>query len=112
MVRLVVASPDGRRVLARPNGLAGWLLPAIPVELPFEDWTHEAAGRIVALLGVEMEPVRRLEADAWEVTATGRLSAAGNTWIGLDDAGRLGADEATVRAWARSRRERGDTTDG
>lgn len=113
VIRLVVVSPDGRRVLARPNGLAGWLLPTIPVTLPFEAWTAEATERAQALLGVDVEPARRLAPDAWEVTTAGRLPAAGNTWIGAEDAGRLGADEPAVQAWAASvRRERGDTAGG
>lgn len=113
MVRLVVVSPDGRRVLARPNGLAGWILPTIPVAVPFEAWTPEATRRARALLGVDVEPVRYLGADAWEVTTSGRLTAAGNTWIGASEAGRLGADEATVRRWSETTREqRGDAHGG
>lgn len=113
VVRLVVASPDGSRVLARPNGLAGWLLPTIPVAAPFETWSPDATERARALLGVDVEPVRRLAPDAWEVAMAGRLSAAGNTWIGVEDAGRLGADEGTIRRWAASaRRERGDAAEG
>ncbi len=113
MVRLVVVSPDGQRVLARPNGLAGWILPTIPVTVPFDTWTPDATRRARALLGVEVEPVRSLGADAWEVTTSGRLTAAGNTWIGAGEAGRLGADEATVRQWSETRREpRGDVHGG
>ena len=115
MVRLVVASADGRRILARPNGLAGWQLPAIPAFRPFDSWSHEAAARAEALLGVSVEAVRPLPPDAWTVKATGRVAAPGNTWIGVHEAGRLGADESVVRRWAASERnhdgpgQRGET---
>lgn len=113
VIRLVVVSPDGGRVLARPNGLAGWLLPTIPVALPFESWSPDATERTRALLGVDVEPVRRVTPDTWEVATTGRLSAAGNTWISAADVGRLGADEVAVRSWSASvQRERGDATEG
>lgn len=113
VIRLVVVAPDGSRVLARPNGLAGWLLPTIPVAMPFEAWSADAGERARALLGVEVEPVRRLAPDAWEVTPAGRLTAAGNTWIAADEAGRLGADEGAVRSWAAAaQREQGGAAGG
>jgi len=100
VVKLIVASPDGSRVLARPNGLAGWTLPAIPAPVPLETWTEDASRLAESLLGTTVEPVRQLGADAWAVTATGRVPSAGHTWIGVDEAARLGADEAVLRRWS------------
>jgi hypothetical protein len=100
VVRLIVPSPDGRRVLARPNGLAGWQLPSIPCATPLESWTPEASQRAAALLGARVEPVSHLRPDAWVVEARGRISPAGNTWIAVGDAARLGADASLVRRWA------------
>ena len=102
VLRLVVPSPDGTRVLARPNGLAGWTLPTIPVEGPLTEWDDVTAARAEAILGAPCEPVRPLGSDAWVVTATGRISASGTTWITVADAGRLGGDETIVRRWAAS----------
>lgn len=101
VARLVVASPDGRRVLARPNGLAGWILPTIPADLPLDEWTADAAARAEAIIGASVTPVRALGPDAWAVTVTGRISASGTTWIAVADAARLGVDEPVVRRWAR-----------
>lgn len=102
VIRLLVPSPDGRRVLARPNGLAGWTLPSIPAAAPLETWTDEAGERAAALLGVPVEPVGPVATDAWVVVAKGRIPSAGSTWIGASEAARLGADEAVVRRWAES----------
>lgn len=110
VVRLVVVSADGHRVLARPNGLAGWNLPAIPAFDPPDSWTAEAATRAGALLGVPVEGVRYLPPDGWVVTTTGRITASGNTWIAAHEARRLGADEAVLRRWAASERDDGDRT--
>ena len=96
MVKLVVASPDGARVLARPNGLAGWILPTIAATVPLTTWGPQAAAGARAILGTEVEPIRPLGDDAWLVTPSGRIGAAGNTWIGIDEAARFGADEAVV----------------
>ncbi len=113
VVRLVVPSPDGTRVLARPNGLAGWNLPTIPVDGPLEDWDDDATARAEAILGAPVGTVHALGSDAWVVTATGRISAAGTTWIAADEAGRLGGDEAIVRRWAAGvDQTRGDATGG
>lgn len=100
MIKLVVASPDGRRVLARPNGLAGWTLPTIAVTLPLTSWGPEAAERARAILGTAVEAIGPLGEDAWVVAATGRIAAAGNTWIAVDEAARLGADAALLRRWS------------
>lgn len=102
VIRLLAGSPDGRRVLARPNGLAGWTLPTVPVELPFEGWNEETVRRASEVLGAPIEPGDRIGPGAWSVTPTGRVPAAGRTWIGLEEADRLGADAAVVRAWART----------
>lgn len=100
MIKLVVATPDGRRVLARPNGLAGWTLPTIAVTLPLTSWGPEAAASARALLGSPVEPIAPLGDDAWVVAATGRIATAGNTWIAVDEATRLGADAALLRRWS------------
>lgn len=97
-LRLVVRSPDGRRVLARPNGLAGWALPTIAVDVPFFQWADAEVARASAALGAAAVPVRRLTSSAWEMEARGRVSAAGTTWIGLDEVERLGVDAGPARA--------------
>lgn len=99
VVRLVVSAPNGRTVLARPNGLAGWTLPAMPAEVPFEHWDDRARAQAAAIVGGSVEPVRMLAPDAWAVVPAGRISAVGSTWIDIDDAARLGADETIVRLW-------------
>lgn len=109
LLRLVVASPDGTRVLGRPNGLAGWALPAIPVALPFTNWGADESERAAATLGTSVVPLERVAAAAWAVRAE-RIGAAGNTWIGEDEVDRLGNDAAVARAWFRSAR-RDDTED-
>lgn len=106
LVRLVVPTPDRRRVLARPNGLAGWTLPVVPVpdggrdgpgSVPWTPALAEAAARIV---GAPVDPVRPVTDDAWEVAPAGRIPRAGVAWIRPDEAGRLGADARVVVAWA------------
>lgn len=92
-------SPGGDRVLARPNGLAGWALPAIAVDLPFDRWDAEALAAAEAAVGAPVRPLEPLPADAWAVATEGRVGAAGTTWIGADDADRLGSDAAVARAW-------------
>ena len=37
---------------------------------------------------------------AWEVEALERIPAVGVTWIGVDEAARLGADARVVLGWA------------
>ncbi|MFP5322440.1 MAG: hypothetical protein ACLGIC_11425 [Acidimicrobiia bacterium] len=98
LVRLLVPSPDGRRVLARPNGLAGWALPAVPVDGP--PWSDEALAAAARIVGAAVRPVREVVGDAWEVEALDRVPAVGVTWIGLEEAGRLGADAEALRRWA------------
>ena len=98
VVHLVVPAPDGRRVLARPNGLAGWALPTIAADLPLFQWTDAEVTRASRTLGAAVVPVRRIGAGAWEVEVRGRVSAAGNTWIGLDEVDRLGVDAAPARS--------------
>jgi hypothetical protein len=101
LLRLVVPSPDRSRVLARPNGLAGWTLPVIAV--PDDDdvtWTDElvsAAGRAV---GAAVQPVCVVGTGAWELRALGRVPSTGVTWIAREEAGRLGAHAAVLIRWA------------
>ncbi len=102
VVRLVVASTDGTRVLARPNGLAGWSLPVIAVDHALERWDERAGSAAAAIVGAPVAPVRRLAPDAWCVSPTERVPAVGTTWISVDEAGRLGGDAAIVEAWASS----------
>ena len=92
--------PTGDACLARPNGLAGWILPSIAVTLPVTDWDEAMTERAGAIVGAAVEPVRRLAPDAWVVRAAGRISSAGTTWVTHDDAARLGVDAAVVRQWA------------
>ena len=106
MLRLVVPSPDGRRVLARPNGLAGWTLPVLAVDLPFLAWDEATIARAGRLLGVPVSPGEAIGPSAWTMTAEGRLPAVGRTWIGLDELDRLGADAAIARAWAETVHDR------
>lgn len=97
-MRLVVPSPDRGRVLARPNGLAGWTLPVVAID--GEGWSEaavEAAGRAV---GAPVRPVREVQDGAWEVEALDRVPAVGVTWIAVEEAGRLGADRAVLDRWA------------
>ena len=99
LLRIVVTSPDRRRVLARPNGLAGWILPVVPRDGDDPAWTQaedEAARRLVA---ADLSPVRRLDERTWELEPLGRVPAVGNTWIVPEEASRLGADADAVRRW-------------
>jgi hypothetical protein len=112
VVRLIVPSPDGRRVLARPNGLAGWALPTIAVDLPFDAWDDHASDRAQRLLSTTVAAGARVTADCWAVAATGRVPAAGNTWIDVGEADRFGADAGAVRAWAVARPDAGGAVDG
>lgn len=98
-VRLVVASPDGRRVLARPNGLAGWALPSIAVDLPFDAWTDAASAAATRAIGAPVEPVGALGPRSWAVRAIGRVPASGAEWIDEVGVDRLGADAGTARLW-------------
>ena len=100
MVRLVVPSPDGSRVMARPNGLAGWTLPTMAVDLPFERWDDDVTERAARVVGAPIVVGARVARDTWVVRATGRVPAAGRTWIGMSEIDRLGADAQVVRAWS------------
>lgn len=105
LVRLIVASPDRTRVLARPAGLAGWRLPTVAVDgerRDDDDWTADEVLRAGAAAGGPIEPHAPVAADGWEFRPAGRLRSVGSTWIGVAEAGRLGADAALVRAWAES----------
>ena len=109
-VRLIVPGPGGRRVLARPNGLAGWTLPRIPMS-DDRTWDATATSAATRLLGGAVAPVRRVEdaaGPAWEVEVRDRLPAVGVTWIPVDEAPRVGADAALVRRWAASWGRPGD----
>ena len=101
LLRLVVPTPDRSRVLARPNGLAGWTLPVVPLDDAEEvSWTDDlvaAAGRVV---GAPVRPVREVAGGAWELEALGRIPSTGATWIGTHEAGRLGADAGVLVRWA------------
>lgn len=99
VLRLVVASPDGTRVLARPNGLAGWTLPSIAVEAPFAGWNAAILAAAAAVVGGAVDPVEPVAgvAGAWTMRATGRIAAAGITWIGADELARLGHDASAAR---------------
>lgn len=95
----MVTSPDGTRILARPNGLAGWALPSIAVDLPFEGWTTAAAMAAERAVGAPVEPITQLDPRAWVVQPRDRVPAVGITWIDEADADRLGADAGLARAW-------------
>lgn len=107
LLRLVVPSPDRRRVLARPNGLAGWILPVVPVD-DATAWTGDADLAAHRLLGSDTVPVRRLDLRTWELEARGRIPAVGATWIAPDEAARVGADADAVTTWARVEEARAD----
>lgn len=104
-IRVLLRSPDGRRVLARPNGLAGWSLPTVAARAGAEwhpemdglVWTEKLTTVAEAVLGGGVAPVRRVADDAWELEPLGRLRVPGTTWIGLDEVARLGADAALAR---------------
>lgn len=102
LVRLVLPTPDRRRVLARPNGLAGWALPAVPVEVAAgasPAWSDAVAAAAERIVGAPVAFVRAV-GDAWEVEAQGRVPRAGTAWIDPAEAGRLGADAPVLVAWA------------
>lgn len=98
LLRLVVPSPDRRRLLARPNGLAGWILPVVPVT-DRTAWTVEADAAAHRSLGAATAPVRRLDVRTWELEARGRIPAVGTAWIAPEEAGRLGADADAPGLW-------------
>lgn len=102
IVRLVVVSPDGRRVLALPNGLAGWTLPAVPAELPFAGWDEGPLHAAALAVGAPVAPGAQIDPTTWAMSPTGRVPAAGRTWIGLHELDRLGSDAAVVRRWVES----------
>lgn len=88
-------------MLARPNGLAGWTLPVVPVPRDGDvDWTDEVLGAAGRIVGAPIRPVREVTPGAWEVEALGRIPRAGAAWIAPDEAGRLGADAAVLVRWA------------
>ncbi|WP_436793568.1 hypothetical protein [Actinospongicola halichondriae] len=97
-LRLVVPSPDGTRVLARPNGLAGWALPQIAVDLPFGGWDDAGRAAAAAAIGTTIEPVESIGDGAWVVQAE-RVGAAGTTWISSAEVERLGTDATLAREW-------------
>ena len=100
VVRLIVPSGDGTRVLAAPNGLAGWRLPSLAVDLPFVEWDPQTLEQAAAVVGAPVVPVGAVLPGCWAVTTDGRVPAVGRTWIGLDEVDRLGADATAVRRWA------------
>lgn len=101
LLRLVVPAPGGGRVLARPNGLAGWTLPVVPVPGDGEIlWTDEVLAAAERVVGAAVRPVREVAPLAWEVEAVGRIPSPGVTWIGVAEAGRLGADAGVLVRWA------------
>ena len=104
-------SPDGRRVLARPNGLAGWALPQIAVDLPFTRWGDPDVAAASALLGTTVLPREPIGDGAWLVRVE-RVAAAGNTWIGEHDVDRLGNDAGIVRRWFAERSTAEEASEG
>jgi hypothetical protein len=98
LARLVVPSPDRSRVLARPNGLAGWSLPV--VDLAGGRWDEAALAAAARTIGAPVRPVRELIDGAWEVEALDRVPRAGIAWIAPVEAARLGADRQVVIRWA------------
>ena len=102
VVRLVVPGPDDRRVLALPNGLAGWALPAVPVELPFAGWSETTLHAAGLAVGAPVVPGAEVDPTTWSMAPAGRVPAAGRTWIALDELDRLGSDAPVVRRWVES----------
>ena len=100
---MILESPDGSSVLARPNGLAGWGLPAVPVSVPFTGWDEPARTAAAELVGSPIEPIAEVVPGYWAVRATSRVPAHGRTWIVADEVERLGADAPAVRAWCAGR---------
>lgn len=107
MVRLIVGTPDGQRVLAHPNGLAGWALPALAVDEPFDDWDDDRSVAAARVVGAPVEGGAEVVPGYWEVRVTGRVPAIGRTWVAIEDASRLGADAPAVRTWAATGRAPG-----
>lgn len=103
LVRLVVPAPDRSRVLARPNGLAGWALPVVPVDVADgadPTWSEVVAAAAARVVGAPVHLVRAVGADAWEVEPEGRVPSVGTTWISPEEAGRLGADARVLERWS------------
>lgn len=101
LLRLVVPTPDRSRVLARPNGLAGWTLPVVPLPEGAGDvWSEDVLAAAERVVGAPVRPVREVLPGAWEVEALGRVPRTGTAWIAPDEAGRLGADAAVLARWA------------
>jgi hypothetical protein len=103
LLRLVVPAPDRRRVLARPNGLAGWTLPVVPLPDDADadiDWSDEVLAAAERVVGAPVRPVREVAPRAWEVEPLGRIPRSGTAWIAPGEAGRLGADAALLVRWA------------
>ena len=103
LVRLVVPSPDRRRVLARPTGLSGWTLPVVALDEDPADvaaWPEGSVAAASRAVGALVRPVRPVAAAGWEVEALERIPATGVTWIGPEEAGRLGADAGVLLGWA------------
>lgn len=101
LLRLLVPAPDRSRVLARPNGLAGWALPVLP--LPDGDdvsWTDELLAAATRVVGAPVRPVREVAPGSWELEPLGRIASTGAAWIAPGEAGRLGADAAILVRWA------------
>ncbi len=103
----MVPSPDGTRLLARPNGLAGWALPRIAVAVPFAGWDDASLAAAAAAIGTAVRPLDAVGSSAWAVEVD-RVGAAGNTWIGALETARLGNDAGVADEWfARRRGEEG-----
>lgn len=101
LLRLVVPTPDRSRVLARPNGLAGWALPVVPAPDGSEPvWSDEVLAAAERVVGAPIQPVCEVVPGAWEVEALGRIPRTGTAWIAPGEAGRLGADAAVLVRWA------------
>lgn len=101
LLRLLVPTPDRARVLARPNGLAGWALPVLPVPDDADvDWDDELVAAAARVVGAPVRPVREVAPGAWEVEVLGRVPSTGVDWIAPTESGRVGADAALVVRWA------------
>lgn len=101
LLRLLVPAPDRTRVLARPNGLSGWVLPVVPAPPGVEPvWSDDVLAAAERAVGAPVRPVREVLPGTWEVEALGRIPRAGTAWIAADEAGRLGADAAALVRWA------------
>lgn len=101
LLRLVVPAPGRGHVLARPNGLAGWTLPVVPVPDGADvDWSDEVLAAAERAVGAPIRPVREVVPGAWEVEPLGRIPRSGAAWIAPGEAARLGADAALLVRWA------------